>query len=61
MQYPTGEGSSAQLLHWHRRREFVAMKQMGPDERGFERKTKRTHKRELLDKMGRVVPWAELV
>jgi IS5 family transposase len=28
---------------------------------GFERKTKRTRKREFLDEMNLVVPWAELV
>jgi hypothetical protein len=37
------------------------MKQMGLSERGFERKTKRTRKREFLDEMNLVVPWAELV
>lgn len=30
-------------------------------ESGFERKTKRTRKREFLDEMNLVVPWAELV
>jgi IS5 family transposase len=38
-----------------------AMKQMSLSESGFERKTKRTRKREFLDEMGLVVPWAELV
>ena len=38
-----------------------AMKQMSLSESGFERKTKRTRKREFLDEMERVVPWAELV
>ena len=37
------------------------MKQMSLSESGFERKTKRTRKREFLDEMNRVVPWAELV
>ncbi len=37
------------------------MKQMGLGESGFERKTKRTRKREFLDEMNLVVPWAELV
>ena len=37
------------------------MKQMSLGERGFERKTKRTRKREFLDEMNLVVPWAELV
>ena len=37
------------------------MKQMSLDERGFERRTKRTRKREFLDEMNLVVPWAELV
>ena len=34
---------------------------MSLGERGFERKTKRTRKREFLDEMNLVVPWAELV
>ena len=34
---------------------------MSPGEIGFERKTKRTRKREFLDEMNLVVPWAELV
>ena len=38
-----------------------AMKQMSLSESGFERKTKRTRKREFLDEMNLVVPWAELV
>lgn len=38
-----------------------AMKQMSLSESGFERKTKRTRKREFLDEMSLVVPWAELV
>jgi len=38
-----------------------AMKQMSLSESGFERKTKRTRKREFLDEMDLVVPWAELV
>ena len=38
-----------------------AMKQMSLGESGFERKTKRTRKREFLDEMNLVVPWAELV
>ena len=37
------------------------MKQMSLDTTGFERKTKRTRKREFLDEMNLVVPWRELV
>lgn len=37
------------------------MKQMSVGAVGFERKTKRTRKREFLDEMDLVVPWAELV
>ena len=37
------------------------MKQMSLETTGFERKTKRTRKREFLDEMNRVVPWSELV
>ena len=37
------------------------MKQMSLGESGFERKTKRTRKREFLDEMNLVVPWSELV
>jgi IS5 family transposase len=37
------------------------MKQLNAGETGFERKTKRTSKRESLWKRNRVVPWAELV
>ena len=37
------------------------MKQMSLGETGFELKTKRTRKREFLDEMELVVPWAELV
>ena len=37
------------------------MKQMSLGEIGYERKTKRTRKREFLDEMNLVVPWAELV
>ncbi len=37
------------------------MKQMSLSESGFERKTKRTRKRNFLDEMNLVVPWAELV
>jgi len=37
------------------------MKQMSLDTTGFERKTKRTRKREFLDEMDLLVPWAELV
>ena len=37
------------------------MKQMSLGAAGFERKTKRTRKREFLDEMNLVVPWAELV
>ncbi|MCB4365497.1 IS5 family transposase [Hydrogenophaga taeniospiralis] len=37
------------------------MKQMSLCESGFERKTKRTRKREFLDEMNLAVPWAELV
>ena len=37
------------------------MKQMSLSESGFERKTKRTRKREFLEEMNLVVPWAELV
>jgi len=39
----------------------MGMKQMSLGSTGFERKTKRTRKREFLDEMNRVVPWAELV
>ena len=38
-----------------------AMKQMSLSESGYERKAKRTRKREFLDEMNLVVPWAELV
>jgi IS5 family transposase len=37
------------------------MKKMGLDESGFERRTKRTCKREFLDEMNLVVPWGELM
>ena len=37
------------------------MKQMSLGESGFERKTERTRKREFLDELNLVVPWAELV
>ena len=37
------------------------MKQMSLGESGFERKSKRTRKREFLDEMNLVVPWAELI
>ena len=37
------------------------MKQMSLGERGFELKIKRTGKREFLDEMNLIVPWAELV
>lgn len=37
------------------------MKQMSLSSTGFERKTKRTRKREFLDEMSLVVPWSELV
>lgn len=37
------------------------MKQLSLSESGFERKTKRTRKREFLDEMNLVVPWGELV
>jgi hypothetical protein len=37
------------------------MKQMSLSDSGFERKTKRTRKREFLDEMDLVVPWVELV
>lgn len=37
------------------------MKQMSLAASGFERKTKRTRKREFLDEMSLVVPWAELI
>jgi IS5 family transposase len=37
------------------------MKQMSLSESGFERKSKRTRKREFLDEMNLVVPWGELV
>ena len=37
------------------------MKQMSLSDSGFERKTKRTRKREFLDEMDVVVPWVELV
>jgi IS5 family transposase len=37
------------------------MKQMSLGAAGYERKTKRTRKREFLDEMNLVVPWADLV
>jgi transposase, IS5 family len=37
------------------------MKQTSLSENGFEHKTKRTRKREVLDEMDLVAPWAELV
>ena len=37
------------------------MKQLSLGESGFERKTKRTRKREFLDEMNLVVPWTQLV
>jgi transposase, IS5 family len=37
------------------------MKQISLGESGFERKTKRTRKRQFLEEMNLVVPWAELV
>jgi hypothetical protein len=37
------------------------MKQMSFASTDFERSSKRTHKREFLDEMNLVVPWAELV
>lgn len=37
------------------------MKQMSLGAAGFERKIKRTRKREFLDEMNLVVPWGELV
>ena len=37
------------------------MKQMSLGESGYERKTKRTRKREFLDEMNLVVPWGDLV
>ena len=37
------------------------MKQTSLDSTGFERKAKRTRKREFLDEMNLVVPWSELV
>lgn len=37
------------------------MKQLSLSTTGFERKTKRTRKREFLDEMSLVVPWGELV
>jgi IS5 family transposase len=37
------------------------MKHISLSESGFERKTKRTRKREFLDEMNLLVPWAELV
>ncbi len=37
------------------------MTQMSQGESGFERKTRRTRKREFLDEKNLVVPWAELV
>jgi IS5 family transposase len=37
------------------------MKQMSLGENGFERKTRRTRKREFLDEMNLVVSWSELV
>ena len=40
--------------------DIAAMTQMSLSESGYERKTKRTRKREFLDEMNPVVPWAEL-
>lgn len=37
------------------------MKQMSLNTTGFDRKTKRTRKREFLDEMNLVVPWSEMV
>lgn len=37
------------------------MKQMSLGSTGFERKTKKSPKREFLDEMNLVVPWSELV
>ena len=37
------------------------MQHISLSESGFERKTKRTRKREFLDEMNLVVPWAELL
>lgn len=37
------------------------MKQISLGVAGFERKTKRTRKRECLDEKNLVVPWSELV
>ncbi len=50
-------------MSWHGSCIIEAMKQMSLDSTatGFERKTKRTRKREFLDEMNLVVPWAELV
>jgi IS5 family transposase len=52
---------SAKPTHWHGTCIIEAMKQMSLDSTGFERKTKRTRKREFLDEMSLVVPWSELV
>ena len=52
---------SAQPPRWHGTCNIAAMKQMSLGESGYERKTKRTRKREFLDQMNLVVPWAELV
>jgi glycosyltransferase involved in cell wall biosynthesis len=52
-------GTSAKPPHWHGKCSVEAMKQMSLSESGFERKTKRTRKREFLDEMNLVVPWAE--
>jgi len=37
------------------------MKQTSLSSTGFERKVKRTRKREFLEQMERVVPWADLL
>ncbi len=40
--------------------DIAAMTQMSSRESGYERKTKRTRKREFLDEMNPLLPWAEL-
>ena len=54
-------GRSAQPPRWHGTCNVDGMKQMSLGESGYERKTKRTRKREFLDEMNLVVPWACLL
>lgn len=51
---------SAEPPRWYGKCNVEAMKQMSMSESGFERKTKRTRKREFRDVMNLVVPWVEL-